>query len=241
MEKRLLISEIVPKLDQMGIVYTLGQGTDIAIECEFLDAGWGIGNKKIQYTSRVYFDESANTVTMWELTKEIGSGLSFGGDSETSFQSGATLFRKVKSVHYGPDGKAYEYNLNLGAIPKAFKETAKAHGWKFKTVLRPNKACFPPGYTVPAGANQQQAGFTSGQPVENNPQQENISTIPPPFQQYQPSTESTQAGNAVAPQPQVSGENNRKSHMPEQKYSDPNSTFYARGCKNKDGIKGIFF
>jgi hypothetical protein len=106
MEKRLLISEIIPKLDQMGIVYTMGHGTDIAIECEFLDAGWGTGNKKIQYASRVYFDESANTVTMWELTKEIGSGLSFGGDSETSFQSGATLFRKVKSMRYGPDGKA---------------------------------------------------------------------------------------------------------------------------------------
>ena len=55
----------------------------------------------------------------------------------------------MKSVQYGLDGKAYEYTLDLGAIPKAVKETAKQHGWKFKTVLNKNKAVYPAGY-VPA-------------------------------------------------------------------------------------------
>jgi glycine cleavage system H lipoate-binding protein len=40
----------------------------------------------------------------------------------------------VKNVQYGLDGKVYEYSLDLGAIPKTVKETAKQYGWKFKTV-----------------------------------------------------------------------------------------------------------
>ncbi|NLI91455.1 MAG: hypothetical protein GX434_04395 [Peptococcaceae bacterium] len=145
MDKRILISDITAKLQQMGIAYTLGQGTDVAIACEFLNTSWRTGKKKINYTASVYFDESENTVYMWELTKEIGSGFSFGGDSETSYLSSTTLFRKLKSIQYGPDGKAYEVSLDLGAIAKAFKETAKAHGWKFKTVLKRDKASYPPG------------------------------------------------------------------------------------------------
>lgn len=88
-------------------------------------------------------------IYMYEKTTEVGHGLSFGGHSGSSFQSGKTLFRKVKSVQYSLDGKAYEYTLDLGAIPKAVKETARQYGWKFKTVLSKNKAMYPAGY-VPA-------------------------------------------------------------------------------------------
>jgi hypothetical protein len=51
--------------------------------------------------------------------------------------------RKVKSVQYGPDGKAYEYTLDLGAVSKLVKDIAKRHGWKFKTVLSRSKASYP--------------------------------------------------------------------------------------------------
>ena len=78
----------------------------------------------------------------WEYTKESGSGISFGSDYDMSFQSGATVYRKVKSVGYGIDGKAYEYTFDLGAITKAFKETVKKHGWKFKVVLKREKAAY---------------------------------------------------------------------------------------------------
>ncbi|HEX2946269.1 MAG TPA: hypothetical protein VHT96_09985 [Clostridia bacterium] len=227
MDKRALISEILPKLSQLGIAYTLEQGTDVAIACEFLDAGWGTGNKKIIYASSVYFDEAENTVYMWELTKETGSGFSFGGDSETSFQSGTTLFRKVKSIQYGPDGKAYEYTLDLGAIPKAFKETAKTHRWRFKTVLKREKASYPPGYVPPAGVN---------------PQQDPTSAPPPPpsFHQYQPPALNIQSWNAAPPTP-ASDATGQANYMPEQKYGNPNGTLYAQGSKDKGGIKGVFF
>lgn len=242
MDKRILISEIIPKLNQMGIVYTLGQGTDITIECEFLDASWGMGNKKINYTSSVFFNETEDTVYMWELTKEIGSGLSLGGDGETYFQSGKTLFRKVKSVHYGPDGKVYEYTLDLGAISKVFKETAKMHGWRFKTVLKRDKASYPTWYSFAVNVNQQQAAFTPVQPVNLNPHQDhNFAPPPPAFQQYEQPTVNMQSWNTPPPPPPVSDMASQVNYMPEQRYSNPNVTFYIQGSKNKGGMKEAFF
>lgn len=168
--KQQMMSEIVGKLSGIGISVQNGDHTDISILTEFLDAGWSTGSKKINYEAYVFIDEQSKTVFMYEKTSEVGHGLSFGTDSKSSFQSGATLFRKVKSVQYGLDGKAYEYTLDLGAIPKSIKETSKNYGYKFKTVLSKNKAQYPPGYvpsiaipvvsvsTAP-GMGQAQGGF----------------------------------------------------------------------------------
>lgn len=143
MSKENIVNLITTQFEQMGILYQAGNGADITVFAEFLDAGWSTGSKKITYEASVFADEASNTVFMWEMTKEVGHGLSFGGESGSSFQSGRTLFRKVKSVQYGLDGKAYEYTLNLGAIPKAVKEAARQYGWKFKTVLKRDKASWP--------------------------------------------------------------------------------------------------
>lgn len=152
MIKQSIISQVASKFNQMGITYQTGNGTDIAVFTKFLDAGWSTGSNKITYEALIFADEASSTVFMWEMTKEELHGLSFGGESGTSFQSGRTLFRKVKSVQYGPDGKAYEYTLDIGAISKAVKETAIQHGWRFKTVLRRDKASWPTGY-VPSETN----------------------------------------------------------------------------------------
>ncbi len=144
--KQQILFELNNKLNSMGITPQQGSVTDITIISEFLDAGWSTGSKKISYEASVFANEQDKIVYMYEKTTEVGHGLSFGGSSGTSFQSGTTLFRKVKSVQYGPDGKAYEYTLDLGAIPKAVKETAKLHGWGFKTVINKNKAMYPSGY-----------------------------------------------------------------------------------------------
>ena len=146
MTKESILSQIASKLSQMGIPYQEGGGTDIAVFSEFLKAGWSTGSKKITYEASIFADETSNTVFMWEKTSEAGHGLSFGGESGSSFQSGRTLFRKVKSIQYGPEGKVYEYTLDLGAVPKAVKEAAVQHGWKFKTVLRRGKASWPAGF-----------------------------------------------------------------------------------------------
>jgi len=146
MSKVELIDIVRAELSSMGIPHETGSSTDIIILADFLDAGWSTGKKKITYEASIFADEETKTVFMWEMTKEQGHGLSFGSESSSSFQSGKTLFRKVKSIQYGPDGKAYEYTLDLGAIPKAVKETAQQYGWKFKTVINKKKAMYPVGY-----------------------------------------------------------------------------------------------
>jgi len=141
--KRQILSAVKEKLAALGVPAQYGTGTDISINAEFLDAKWSTGSKKIEYEAYVFVDERDRTIYMYEKTKETGRGLSFGSSGESSFLSGSTLFRKVKSLQYGPDGKAYEFAFDLGAIPKAVKEASLSAGWKFKTVLNRSKAMYP--------------------------------------------------------------------------------------------------
>ena len=141
--KQEIIDQIKEKLSALGLPNQDGNDTDITVKAEFLDAKWSTGSKKISYEAAIYANEREQTVYMYEKTVESGQGLSFGMSGGTSFQSGSTLMRKVKSIQYGPDGKAYEYALDLGAIPKAARETALRSGWKFKTVLNRKKASYP--------------------------------------------------------------------------------------------------
>ncbi len=49
MNKETIISEVSSKLSEMGITCIKEQRTDLAISCEFIDAGWSTGQKKINY------------------------------------------------------------------------------------------------------------------------------------------------------------------------------------------------
>ena len=177
--KQQILSEINSKLSTLGISVQNGNGTDITINSEFLDAGWSTGSKKISYEASVFANQQDKVVYMYEKTTEVGHGLSFDAGSDSSFQSGTTLFRKVKSVQYGLDGKAYEYTLDLGAIPKAVKETAKQYGWKFKTVLSKNKAMHLAGYEPTTIAQMEK----SQQPLQQ--QQPDKPPVTPVQAQYQ--------------------------------------------------------
>jgi hypothetical protein len=141
--KQQIITEIRETLSALGLPAHDGNDTDIIVNAEFLDAKWSTGSKKISYEAAIFADEREEIVYMFEKTTESDQGLSFGMSGGSSFQSGSTLYRKVKSIQYGPDGKAYEYELDFGAIPKAVKEIALRCGWKFKTVIRRKKASYP--------------------------------------------------------------------------------------------------
>lgn len=142
--RQAILYDISENLKALAVPFFLGQGTDILIRHDFLDAKWSTGNKRIHYEALIFANEYDRVVYMFEETRETGGGFSFGSSASSSFQSGKTLYRKVKSIQYGPDGRAYEYALDLGAIPKAVKEAAKRAGWKFKTVLQRQKALYPP-------------------------------------------------------------------------------------------------
>ncbi|PKK87243.1 MAG: hypothetical protein CVV64_22450, partial [Candidatus Wallbacteria bacterium HGW-Wallbacteria-1] len=96
----------------------------------------------IHYENLILFNEAEKTIYFWELTKEIKSGFSFGFKADSFSQSGTTLSRKVKAVQYTIDGKAYEYDFDLGQFNQIVKTVAKENGWKFKVVLSKKKALY---------------------------------------------------------------------------------------------------
>ena len=140
--KQDLLHEIETQISALGINTTKGGNTDLSIDVELLDASFSTGKKKIEYEAMILLDEPDKAVRMYEKTTEISSGVSFGMSGETSFQSGSTLMRKVKCVQYGPEGKVFEYNFDIGAISKAVKTAAKDHGWSFKTVILKKNAMY---------------------------------------------------------------------------------------------------
>lgn len=241
--KQQILSEISSKLSVLGIQVQNGNGADITINTEFLDAGWSTGSKKISYEASVFANEQENVIYMYEKTTEVGHGLSFGGGSGSSFQSGITLFRKVKSVQYGLDGKAYEYTLDLGAIPKAVKDTAKQYGWKFKIVLNKNKAMYPAGYVPSFVPPAKQA-----QPVEQAPQT-NVGFCSNCGMQLMESAKFCDkcgkpvgaATRQTAAAPHVPPEQPQPTAAPVQpQYGDPRGVFYAAAPKKSGGKGGTF-
>ena len=140
--KQELLQEITSQLASLGLPAMESDKTDLAIDAELLDAAFSNGKKKLKYEAMILLDEADKTVKMYEKTTESSAGVSFGMSGETSFQSGSTLMRRVKYVQYDATGKVMEFHFDLGAIPKAVKETAKAHGWGFKTVILKKNAMY---------------------------------------------------------------------------------------------------
>ncbi len=137
------LDDISVRLAALGFAVQRGNGTDIAIASELLDTGWSTGEKRIDYEAYILADEPSRTVLMHERTTERGRGFSFGFSFGTTTQRGKTEFGLVSQSQYGPEGKVYEYSFDLGAIPRGVIEAAKAHGWKFRSVIRKAKAMYP--------------------------------------------------------------------------------------------------
>ncbi len=189
--RQVLIAEIRSRLEGLGVPAGTGTDTDLVVTQEFLDAGWSTGNKKISYEASIFVNEEEKTVFMYEKTTEVGGGFSFGGSSNSFTQSGTTLMRKVKVVQYGPEGKVYEVNLDLGAIPKAVKAAAQEKGYRFKTVIMQKKAKYPPGFVPPAAPPEAEAA----PPVQAAAPEQ-------PAEPVQPKAPEAAPAAAPAPQPQ---------------------------------------
>ncbi len=142
MGKNEIIASIARQYEEIGITCKIGGATDISVDQELLDAKHPTGKVKIHYENAMLINEKDQTIYFWELTKEIKSGFSFGFSSDSFSQSGSTLSRKVKAVQYTVDGKAYEYDFDLGQFNKIVKTAAKENGWKFKVVLSKKKALY---------------------------------------------------------------------------------------------------
>lgn len=141
--KQKIMQQLETKLNEIGIKGTGSKDTDFEIKTDFVDATFKGGTKKIEYHAMALVDEEKKAIFFYEMTKDTSSGLSFGSDFESSYQSGVSLSRKIKVTRYGLDGKAVDVEVNLGDISKAFKDTAKEYEYGFKVVLSKGKAMYP--------------------------------------------------------------------------------------------------
>lgn len=124
-----------------GYTAAYGNGTDLSLNNQVADANWGAGKKKVTYEAVMKAVEPERTLYFWEVLKESGSGLSFGGaDFESTTTFGTKRSGKTKEVVIGPQGKVVDYSWDYGATRNLATEIAARHGWQVKTVLVKKKA-----------------------------------------------------------------------------------------------------
>jgi hypothetical protein len=124
-----------------GYAVAYGTDTDITISNEIADASWGIGKKKVEYQAVMKAVEAERIIYFWEVLKEKGAGLSFGGmESESYSTFGAKRSGKKREIVIGPGGKAIDYEWDYGATRSIVESAAAPMGWTLKVVLKKSKA-----------------------------------------------------------------------------------------------------
>lgn len=123
-----------------GYAVAWGSGTDMTISNNVVDANLGTVKKKVDYEAMLKAVEAERVVYLWELLKEKGSGLSFGGVESDSYSTfGAKRWGTKKEVVAGPGGIA-SYEWDYGKTRSIIEAVAKRHGFTVKVVLRKSSA-----------------------------------------------------------------------------------------------------
>lgn len=118
-----------------------GTDTDIVIDNQILNANWGVGNKKVEYSAILKAVEPELTVYFWEIVKESSAGVNFGGfEAETYSTSGKTRSGVQKMMIIGANGVPVEWEWDYAATRSIVEDVARRHGWKVKTVLQKKSA-----------------------------------------------------------------------------------------------------
>ena len=118
-----------------------GTDTDILIDNRVAQGSWGIGKKKIEYSAILKAVEAEKTIYWWEVLKESGAGMSFGGfESESYSTMGKKRSGTTRQVVLGPDGVQIDADWDYGATRQIIESIAAERGWSVKVVLRKGSA-----------------------------------------------------------------------------------------------------
>jgi hypothetical protein len=118
-----------------------GTDTDIVVDNQLANANWGTGKKKVAYSSVMKAVEPESTLYFWEIVKESGAGLNFGGfEAETYSVSGKSRSGVQKMMIIGANGVPVEWEWDYAATRTLVEDVAARHGWKTKVVLRKKSA-----------------------------------------------------------------------------------------------------
>ena len=140
--KEEIVKDLLAKLNSFGLSPISGADSDITVSIELFDANVGSCEKKISYENAILIDEDAKIIFLYEKTTDKSRGFSFGSSSESSFQSGKSLKRRVKGSFIGATGAKIEYDFDIGEISKAIEAIAEKYGFKVKSVIRRKSAQF---------------------------------------------------------------------------------------------------
>lgn len=140
--REVLLADILATMAQYpGYTTQYGTDTDITIDNQVALASWGTGKKKVEFSAHMKAVEPERTVYYFEVLKEKGAGLSFGGVQSESYSTfGTKRSGKTKEVVLGPNGVAMDYEWDYGQTRRIIESVCAKHGWQTKTVLMPGKA-----------------------------------------------------------------------------------------------------
>ena len=111
-----------------------GSDTDMTIANNPIDATWGIGKKRAQYSAALKVSEADRVVTFWEMLTERSSGMAFGTlESETYSTFGAKRSGTKKETVVGPGSASWEWGY--GTTRTVVEEVAARHGFAVHVVL----------------------------------------------------------------------------------------------------------
>ena len=123
-----------------GYKVAYGGGGDIAIDNKVADGSYGTGKKKVEFEALLKAVEPERTVYYWEILKEKGAGMSFGGFEAESYSTfGTKRSGTKKEVLVGPGG-AVAWDWDYAKTRQIVEAVAARHGWRVKTVLRKGSA-----------------------------------------------------------------------------------------------------
>jgi hypothetical protein len=118
-----------------------GTDTDMVISSNPVDARWGAGKKRVEYTAVLKAVEQERTVYFWELLKERTSGLSFGTFESESYSQWGTKVSGTKSeATVGPGSTSWEWGY--GTLRALVEEVAGRHGFTVRVVLTKHGASY---------------------------------------------------------------------------------------------------
>lgn len=136
----LLADILVAFAEHPGYTVRYGTDADIVIDNQVALATWPTGKRKVDYAAHMKAVESERVAYYYELLKEQGSGLSFGGFQTESYSTFGTN-RSGKTHHTTiTGGGPVSYDWDYGATRGIVETVCKRHGWRLKTVLRPAAA-----------------------------------------------------------------------------------------------------
>lgn len=123
-----------------GYTARYGTDTDIVIDSQVAQATWPTGKKRVDYSAHMKAVESERVAYFFELLKEQGGGLSFGGLQTESYSTfGTTRSGKTRQTVI-TGGGPLSYEWDYGTTREIIQSVCDRHGWQLKTVLRPAAA-----------------------------------------------------------------------------------------------------